>query len=282
MKKVLKTMLLVVGVLITVTACSNGKAGKSFDKIAKANDGYKLLDKYDAIQYTITYQQDEKYNQTCTLSKNGDGAILSFMQGGSTTVYCSQSGYKQETGKIPEFTVGWFMPDQYDKLIDKNVKAFLVDQVDGENVISEKKDGDNTIVTTKITKDGKEYHYKYTINTESSEIQKFEAFAVTDEKEELYASSEIKYNAKYQIPEFVDKLISPEVSREFTVVVDPGLKTEKTYKEIVPQNAVVKTYLEDSYDLYIDAQASKKYVSETVKPDANGSYPNETVYCIKK
>lgn len=281
MKNVFKTMLLMVGVITMATACSNSKYDITFDKIAEANDGYKLLDKHDTIQYTMTYQEDETYNQTCTLSKNGDGAVLTFMQGGSTTVYCSQGAYKQEPGKIPELTVGWFMPKQYNDLIEKNVEVFLVDKVDGENIISEEKDGDNTIVTTQFTQDSKEYHYKYTVNTKSYEIQKFEAYSVTDGKESLYARSEIKYNVNYQIPDYVESLISPESSREFTVIVDPGLKTEKTYKNVVPKNAVVKTYLEDSYSLYTDAEGTKEYDSKNVKMDSNGEYPNETVYCIK-
>lgn len=280
MKQSLKILIIVMSIVALSTACGLlGKDEISYKDIVEANDGHALLEKYDNVHYVMKYSNTET-SQTCVLSKNDNGEVLYFSTIGSESIYCNQVYYKNEPGTTKQYTVGWFMPGYYDELLSLNVKAFLVDDSDGSEIVEQKVDGKTTVVTTKVITNGQEVYYEYIVDSKTFEIQGFSAYAMKDEEKELYAESTIKYNVQYEEPEYVKRLEEYPIMRTLTVTIDPGEKSEKVYTEKLPKNAVLKGFLDEGYALYTDKEGTNAYRTEA--RDDNFEYGDLTLYCIKK
>lgn len=280
MKQLLKILIIVMGIATFTTACNGfGKNKISYKALIEANDGHALLEKYDNIRYVMKYSNTDT-SQSSVLTKNDNGEVLYFSTTGSDSIYCNQTYYKNQPGTTKQYTVGWFMPGYYDEILSLNVKAFLVDDSDDPEIVEQKVDGDTTVVTTKVVTNGQEVYYEYTVDSKTYEIQEFSAYAMKDGEKELYAESTIKYNVKYEEPEFVKKLEEHPTMRTLTVTVDPGKKTEKVYTAELPKNAMLKGFLEEGYTLYTDKEGKNVYRTET--RDENYEYGDLTLYCIKK
>lgn len=265
----------------------------TYDALFESNKGSRLLEKYDSVQYVYTTGTGEsEQSENWALWKEGEDYVITQNSTvGESMVYKNGSCYYEDASD-PEnvlHSMGWFMDGVYEEYVKSLADEFLINNKSDEDFDSVEEEGNQYVILSSVGSQGdSSYFYRYTVDKETLEIQKFEAIIKTangenkEADEQIVAQGIVSYNAECQIPAYVTELENAEKSRTIKITIDPSLDTEKVVEVKLPANVTLLALMKDSYGLYKDTNenANSEFDDAETPQNSDGSYKDVEVYCI--
>lgn len=308
MKK--KILLGLITLLVALSAASCGTKSKeesesavvvskddiTYKKIYEANKGSSLMDKYEGISFklkSVTGEYDENgeekmSTENWTLFKqDGEFVISRESDTGESIVYGEGTCYYEKVaeGEEAEYGYGWFMDGVYTNYISAKVDQFLVDRNSDEDIDEVTESGSDYIVKSYVGEDGDEkYYYMYTLDKSTLELKKFEAVIEKtvdgSVEKQVVSSSEVSYDVKGKMPEFVQTLKDVDKNRTITIHNVKDGKVTDDIEVKIPKNAKLLAALDDGYGLFLDENAESPYDDDLSELGSDGAYPDNECYLV--
>lgn len=295
--KLKKVVLLGIGMAATMcfSACGSDEVDVekvSMKDIQKANHGEELLANHDSVSYKMEtrdekgkfmeeaylYEEDDKVRYLLEVSEGEDYMNMLLKDGYIYTELSNSAGV--------HYDVCWLMGKQYDNYVDENIRAFLIDEVDGLEIKKREESEDYISVTALVdagdnAMEDYDMYYEYVMNKETLEVNQFVSYGMgSDKKKDIGSFAQISYDEEVEEPDFVSDLEDSEKKRTITLVIDDG----KSTKEEVLKTASTASFdliLEDGYEVYTDKECTKTYSVDNDMPAGTKGYQDMTLY-IKK
>lgn len=258
----------------------------TMEQVVEANMTENLLKNYDSFHITMNYSEAE-------IEVYKDSEIYYYSDSWGEYLKCGNMEFDNyNNGEYTKYIYVENEPQVYPQ--EENC-LMTVDSTVKEEIQEIKKDGDNLILTTKLTAEdyaeistAKESPFEegdygvleYTLDSTTYAVLKSkETIMHKDGTEGEVLITEVQYNQEK--PEKVRKmydLANPtENIRTLTIITNPGTDQEKEYKESVAKGeSIAIMFPDDTWKLYTDEQCTQEK-GETVDKEADALYYAKSV-----
>ncbi len=260
----------------------------TYKELYEANRGSVLLEKYGSVQYEIyfseAYYDDEAkevgFNEIWTLfQQDGENILMKEREDGKESMVCADGTCYYETGgNKKQYSMGWFMNDNYENYMETGTEEFLLEAESLEDFEDIREEGDAYVLQAYVGEsDGEKYYYRYTIDKESLEIRAFEAAIQSKKGDEWVLShATVSLGVAVELPAYVNEMRQAEKKRTVTI----HTKEKKDVEIKLPENVTLLTMLEDDFNLFKDKKGKDIFNDMQTKANEDGSYPDAECWLL--